>query len=45
VNVDEATIRERCTDAVFERGVNYREEGHIQRLDRFDDLEDRYDER
>jgi uncharacterized Zn finger protein len=38
MNVDEATIRKRCTDAVFERGVNYRDEGRIQRLDRFDDL-------
>lgn len=38
MNVDEATIQKRCTDAVFERGVNYRDEGRIQRLDRFDDL-------
>jgi uncharacterized Zn finger protein len=38
MNVDEATIRKRCTDAVFERGVNYRDRGRIQRLDRFDDL-------
>jgi uncharacterized Zn finger protein len=35
MHVDEATIRKRCTDAVFERGVNYRDEGRIQRLDRF----------
>ena len=38
VNLDEATVQKRCTDAVFERGVNYREEGRIQRLDWFDDL-------
>jgi uncharacterized Zn finger protein len=38
MNIDEATIQRRCTDAVFERGVNYRDEGRIQRLDRFDDL-------
>ena len=38
MNIDEATIRRRCTDAVFERGVNYRDEGRLQRLDRFDDL-------
>ncbi|MFC7131729.1 MULTISPECIES: SWIM zinc finger family protein [Salinibaculum] len=38
MNVDEATIQKRCTDAVFERGVNYRDEGRIQRLARFGDL-------
>jgi len=38
MNVDENTIRDRSTDAVFERGRNYRDEGRIQRLDRFDDL-------
>jgi uncharacterized Zn finger protein len=36
--VDKDTIRSRSTDAVFERGQNYRDEGRIQRLDRFDDL-------
>jgi uncharacterized Zn finger protein len=35
---DESTIRDDCTDAVFERGQNYRDEGRIQQLDRFDDL-------
>jgi uncharacterized Zn finger protein len=38
MNVDEATIQKRCTDAGFERGVHYRDEGRIQSLDRFDDL-------
>ena len=38
MNVDEDTARARSTDAVFERGQNYRREGRIQRLDRFDDL-------
>ena len=38
MNVDRETIRSRSTDAVFERGENYRDEGRIQRLDRFDDL-------
>ncbi|MDL0145241.1 SWIM zinc finger family protein [Halobacterium salinarum] len=38
MNVDEETIRNRSTDAVFERGETYRKEGRIQRLDRFDDL-------
>lgn len=37
MNVDEAAIKGLCTDAVFERGRNYREEGRVQRLDRFDD--------
>jgi uncharacterized Zn finger protein len=36
MNVDEATIRELCPDAVFERGQRYREEGRIRRLDRFE---------
>jgi len=38
MNVDEEAIRNRSTDAVFERGQKYRKEGRIQRLDRFDDL-------
>lgn len=38
MNVDRETIQNRSTDAVFERGENYRDEGRIQRLDRFDDL-------
>jgi uncharacterized Zn finger protein len=37
MNVTEDTIRNRSTDAVFERGQTYRDEGRIQRLDRFDD--------
>ncbi|WP_340097955.1 SWIM zinc finger family protein [Salinibaculum salinum] len=35
--LDRATIRNLCTDAVFERGQTYRKEGHIQQLDRFGD--------
>jgi uncharacterized Zn finger protein len=38
MNVDEETVRTRSTDAVFERGQNYRQEGRIQQLDRFGDL-------
>ncbi|WP_340100111.1 SWIM zinc finger family protein [Salinibaculum salinum] len=38
MNIDEETIRNRSTDAVFERGETYRKEGRIQQLDRFDDL-------
>jgi len=38
MNVDEETIRNRSTAAVFERGQTYRDEGRIQRLDRFDNL-------
>jgi len=38
MNVDRESIQNRSTDAVFERGENYRAEGRIQRLDRFDDL-------
>lgn len=37
MNVDRETIQNRSTDAVFERGENYRDEGRIQRLDRFGD--------
>lgn len=36
MNLDEETIRSRCTDAVFERAQNYRREGRLQRLRRFD---------
>lgn len=36
MHVDEETIRDLCTDAVFERGQTYREGGRIQQLDRFD---------
>ncbi len=38
MNVDRKTIQNRCTEAVFERGKNYRNEGRIRDLDRFDDL-------
>jgi len=38
MNVDEDTVRDRSTEAVFERGQKYRKEGRIQQLDRFDDL-------
>jgi uncharacterized Zn finger protein len=38
MNVDEETIHDRCSDAVFQRGQSYREEGRIQQLDRFGDL-------
>lgn len=34
VSIDETDVRDLCTDAVFERGMNYREEGRIRRLDR-----------
>jgi len=37
MNIDEASVQERCTDAVFERGKNYRDDGRIRRLKRFDD--------
>lgn len=38
MNVDEGVIRSLCTDAVFERGQKYRDEEHIQRVERFDDV-------
>lgn len=38
MNVDRKTVRNRSSDAVFDRGENYREEGRIRELDRFDDL-------
>lgn len=37
MNVNQQTIRDRCTDAVFERGQNYRAEGRIRRIERFGD--------
>jgi len=38
MNVTESAIRNRCTDAVFERGRDYRSDGRIQRIERFDDV-------
>lgn len=38
MNVDRETIKNRSTDAVFERGRNYRDEGRIRKLNRFDNL-------
>lgn len=38
VTTDETTVRDRCTDAVFERGQNYRDDGRIRQLDRVGDL-------
>ena len=38
MNIDEKTIRDLCTDPVFERGQKYRDEGRIQRIERFDDI-------
>lgn len=38
MNVNKELIRDRCTDAVFGRGENYRRDGRIQRVERFDDL-------
>jgi len=38
MNVDRKTVRNRSSDAVFDRGENYREEGRIRELNRFDDL-------
>lgn len=35
--INENSIRDLCTDAVFERGENYRDEGRIRRLSRVDD--------
>ena len=36
--VDRAAIRELCTEAVFERGQNYYDEGHIHERRRVDDI-------
>lgn len=38
MNLDESAIRDRCTDAVFDRGRSYRRDGRIRRVDRFDDV-------
>jgi len=38
MNIDEKTIRNLCTDPVFERGQKYRNEGRIQRIERLDDV-------
>ncbi|THE66707.1 hypothetical protein D8Y22_00830 [Salinadaptatus halalkaliphilus] len=38
MNVDRKTVRNRSSDAVFDRGETYREEGRVRELDRFDDL-------
>lgn len=35
MSLDESTVRDLCTDAVFKRGETYREEGRIRQLDRF----------
>ncbi|WP_245575982.1 SWIM zinc finger family protein [Haloplanus natans] len=35
MDLDKAKIREACTDAVFERGRNYRDERRIRRIERF----------
>lgn len=35
--IDRTTVRDLCTDAVFERGQRYRAEGRIRRLDRVGD--------
>lgn len=37
MDVDTETIQDRCTDAVFERGQNYRREDRIQQIERFSD--------
>ncbi len=38
IDIDKQTPQSRSTDAVFKRGKNYRDEGRVQRLDRFDNL-------
>ena len=38
MSINEGTIRDQCTDAVFERGQNYRDEGRIQRIERFGEV-------
>ncbi len=38
MTIDEKTIRSLCTDSVLERGQKYRNEGRIQRIERFDDV-------
>ena len=37
MSINRQQIRDRCTDAVFERGENYRSEGRIDHLRRFSD--------
>ena len=37
MTVTEDTIRDLCTDAVYERGENYLVDERIQQLSRFDD--------
>lgn len=38
MDLNNEKIRETCTDAVFERGRDYRDEGRIQRIERFGDV-------
>jgi uncharacterized Zn finger protein len=38
MDLNNAKIREICADAVFERGRDYRDEGRIQRIERFGDV-------
>ena len=38
MNIEQETIQSLCTDAVFERGQHYRQQGRIRRIDRFDDV-------
>jgi uncharacterized Zn finger protein len=38
MDLENVNIREICTDAVFERGRNYRDEERIQRIERFGDV-------
>ncbi|MFC6863938.1 SWIM zinc finger domain-containing protein [Halomicroarcula sp. GCM10025817] len=38
MDLDKAKIRGICTDAVFERGQDYHDEGHVQRIERFGDV-------
>ena len=38
MGLNNAKIQETCTDAVFERGRDYRDEGRIQRIERFGDV-------
>ncbi len=37
MTIDEQTIQNLCTDAVFERGQHYHSDGRIQRIERFDE--------
>lgn len=38
MDLDTTEIREICTEAVFERGQDYRDEGRVQRIERFGDV-------